>query len=134
MLILLLFLKNSVGWSGLSVRVSNLVMHLLFCVFYYEDGREEKLLFPPPLNTSIISLSICYIVDKEPCNIRKEVVWLEQKIGQQNLYAFDMDTKCDTDKLQSELIWIHIPDTFFVCKHLVHFKTLILFETVTVYI
>lgn len=80
--------KNYVGWSGVSVRVSNLVMHLLFCVFIMEMGERRSCYFHLSLNTSIISLSICYIVDKEPCDIWKEVVWLEQKIGQQNYSTF----------------------------------------------
>lgn len=39
---------------------------LCFLLWIWERG--EAVISPFPLNTSIISLSICYIVDKEPCN------------------------------------------------------------------
>lgn len=62
-----------------------------FCCFFlllWKWERGEAVISPFPLITSLISLSICYIVDKEPCNIWKEVVWLEQKIGQQIYSTF----------------------------------------------
>lgn len=58
----------------------------VFLLWRWERG--EAVISPFPLNTSIISLSICYIVDKEPRNIWKEVVWHEQKIGQQKFSTF----------------------------------------------
>lgn len=63
----------------------NLVIHLLFVFLLWRWERGDAVISTSPINTSLISLSrcICYIVDKEPRNIRKEVVWLEQKIGQQ---------------------------------------------------
>lgn len=81
-------LKKTLSADQASLYVLTIWSCTFSLCFYYEDGREEKLLFPPPLNTSLISLSICYIVDKEPCDIWKDVVWLEQKIGQQKFSTF----------------------------------------------